>query len=334
MTQVSRTPRTQAKRLAIFNHKGGVGKTTLAVNIAYALARLEKRVLLVDSDPQCNLTAHFIEEGVVNKLLDSSDSSSGRTLWSALKPIAEATGDVKSIPPYELRQNLWLLPGDIRLAEFEQELNDLWSDSLQRKLKGFRGTTSLSALVNETCRAYKIDYVFYDCGPNIGPLNRIVLLDCDYFIVPSACDLFSLRAIKAVGHTLGNWIQTWSTISNLAPTDFDLFLGRPKFIGYIPQRFRVYAGGPAGQYLRFFAKIEKTVSADVIEVLNRIDPKLVIANASPRLGEVKDFGVIAAASQEQGVPIPEVNAGTAEQRDEALKSFLRLAQEIIRRTGR
>src|SRR5580692_1178172 len=104
-------------RVAVFNHKGGVGKTTLTVNIASAVASLGKRVLLVDSDPQCNLTSYLVEESVVDDLLDNSDGVSGRTVWSAVKPIAEATGDLRQIAPFQLSSNnLFLLPGDIRLS--------------------------------------------------------------------------------------------------------------------------------------------------------------------------------------------------------------------------
>src|SRR5262249_47398113 len=121
------------KRLAIFNHKGGVGKTTLTVNIAAALAKAGKRVLLVDSDPQCNLTAYLVEESVVNDLLDRSDDKDGATLWSSVKPVVEGLGEPRPIPPINVGPRLFLLPGDVRLAEFEQELNSLWGECFQRK---------------------------------------------------------------------------------------------------------------------------------------------------------------------------------------------------------
>ena len=60
------------KKIALFNHKGGVGKTTLTVNIADALASLGKTVLLVDADPQCNLTSFYLEESMLEKMLEES----------------------------------------------------------------------------------------------------------------------------------------------------------------------------------------------------------------------------------------------------------------------
>jgi cellulose biosynthesis protein BcsQ len=105
------------------------------------------------------------------------------------------------VEPIERLANVFILPGDIRLSEFEQELSTLWSECFQRRPKGFRGTTALSNLVDYMAGKYEIDFVFYDAGPNIGPLNRVLLLDCDYFMVPVACDLFSIRALKTLGHT-------------------------------------------------------------------------------------------------------------------------------------
>lgn len=92
-------------RISIFNHKGGVGKTTLTMNLGAALAELGRRVLLVDSDPQCNLTAYLVAEEVVDDLLDNADTDTGQTIWSALRPISEASGlstrasTTSSVPP-------------------------------------------------------------------------------------------------------------------------------------------------------------------------------------------------------------------------------------------
>ena len=321
-----------ARRIAIFNHKGGVGKTTLIVNIAAALASLEKRILLVDSDPQCNLTAYLIEEPVVDDLLDTSDSDGGRTVWSALKPVADATGDIRIIEPIERLTNVFILPGDIRLSEFEQELFTMWNDCFQRKPKGFRGTTAISHLVDVISSVYDIDFVFYDAGPNIGPLNRVLLLDCDYFIVPAACDLFSIRALKTLGYTLVHWMEEWETIVELAPTNIHLLPGSPKFLGYIPQRFRVYGGDVATSFAKYLPRIEKSISGDLIALLRRVSPTLApFSGAESELGQVKDFATIATASQAEGKPMKDVSVGTPAQRNEAKQVFLDIAQKIITR---
>lgn len=330
MAESEVSKRHRAKRLAIFNHKGGVGKTTLTVNIAYALIRLGKRVLLVDSDPQCNLTSYLIEASKVDEMLDASESASGRTLWSAVKPVAEGLGEPRLISPIE-RNDLLLLPGDILLSRFEQDLYQFWADTFLRKVRGYRGTGALSSLINEIAGAYKIDYVFYDSGPNIGPLNRSILLDCDHFIVPAACDSFSIRAFKTLGQTLAEWTRDWSTAVSLAPDNVYLLPGQPTMIGYIPQRFRVYGGGVAFNYAHFLPRIDRRISADVGAVLRSIDKKLAPLSFQSRLGLVKDFGRRASLGQEQGLPIWSV--GNAAENDDAWAAFSGIAKKIIERAG-
>jgi cellulose biosynthesis protein BcsQ len=327
-------PTIEAPRIAIFNHKGGVGKTTLTTNIGFAMVRRGKRVLLVDSDPQCNLTAYLVEETVVNDLLDNSDSEAGQTLWSAVKRVSDATGDIRPVDALELREGLFLLPGDVRLAEFEQELHGLWSEAFKRRPRGFRGIVALSQLVTLAVERYRVDYVFFDSGPNIGALNRSILLDCDYFGIPAACDLFSVRAIKTLGYTLENWVRDWTTLSDLAPDDSILFEGRPRVLGYIPQRFRIYRERPAKDYASFIPLIERAVQEDVIERLRRLDPPIEPARADAlKLGEVKDFGALAPASQREGVALNEVKSANDDQRQAALEAFDELAGVIIQRTA-
>lgn len=317
-------------RLSIFNHKGGVGKTTLTMNLAVALGRLGKRVLLVDTDPQCNLTSYLVDSEVVDDLLDRSDSSDGSTVWSAVKPISDATGPVAKIECIELAQTgVWLIPGDIRLSEFETDLSDFWSQSIQRKPRGFRGTTAIGDMVSATCRELDIDYVLYDSGPNIGALNRVILLDCDHFIVPVAADLFSLRALKTLGRTLVQWISDWETISSLAPEGLVLLPGRPAFLGYVPEGFRTYGGIPTSQQSTYLAQIGKDIGTEIVGILREVDPALVSSRRKNHLlAEIKDFGQLVPASQRTGTPMDSVNAGSADQREQARSAFARFALAV------
>jgi len=317
-------------RLSVFNHKGGVGKTTLTMNLAATLAGDGHRVLLVDSDPQCNLTSYLIDEEVVDRMLDEADSASGRTIWSGVQPVAEALGGVKLLQPLETSiSNLFLLPGDIRLSEFETDLAEFWAQCLQRKPKGFRGTTAISELVGHIVEKLKIDYVFFDSGPNIGPLNRMLLLDCDYFIVPLACDLFSLRALKTLGRTLTAWISDWSTIADLAPDGTLMLPGRPRFLGYVPGGFRVYGDAVASQHSHYLSRIEREIHSQIVVLLRKIDPILASGTLSQfKLGEIQDFGGLVPASQREGLPVYAVHAGTPAQRAKARSAFQSLGKRV------
>lgn len=333
MSQDHLRVRHPSHRLALYNHKGGVGKTTLTVNIAAALAKAGKRVLLVDSDPQCNLTSYLVESNVIDSWLDKSDTETGNTIWSAIKPVVEATGTVREIAPFERLKNIYLLPGDIRLSSFEQDLPQIWTECLQRKVRGYRGSTAISDAVNLIAKRIKADFVFYDVGPNIGALNRVILLDCDFFIVPAACDLFSTRALSTLGYSLATWVNEWQIISQLAPDDTLLLPGKPKFMGYILQKFRMYGGTISGSFAPYVAKLEKAANSDIAAVLRQINKDLASSSVSyNKLGQVKDFGSLAPLAQEQGLPFALVDGGSPEQKKQAEAEFDRIAKHIIQRT--
>ena len=320
-------------RITIFNHKGGVGKTTLTVNIASALAARNESVLLVDTDPQCNLTSYLLADGVVDDLLDHSEDRSGRTIWTAVKPIFDRVGVGKLIKPINIR-DLALVPGDIKLSEFEEFLGEAWTDSYRRRLGGLQAVTAISNLVTKLNGEREFDYVFFDTGPNIGPLNRVLLLDSDYFIVPVACDLFSVRALATLGTTLGKWILDSRTISSIAPDEAPVLQGSPAFLGYIPQRLKVYGQSMANQPSRYFRQIKRRVFTDVSSVLRSIDKKLAPpSTVDPRIGAVKDFASLVQAAQREGVAIWECSAYSRpdEQRG-AKRAFDDIARYIVNNT--
>jgi cellulose biosynthesis protein BcsQ len=324
--------RSDAKRISIFNHKGGVGKTTLTFNIAAALAEQGHTVLLVDADPQCNLSAYLIDATVLDDLLDNSDDEDeGATLWSAVKPIVDGEGGIKEVDPIEIRDNLFLVPGDIRLSEFENKLSTYWLECFRREAHGLRGTTAISRLISKICSQREFDFVFFDTGPNIGALNRAILLDCDFFIVPVAYDLFSVRALRTLGRSLFEWISEWRTILSLNAGKKALLPGAPRFLGYIPQNYSVYRGDVASHQSRFIGLLDAGITSDVVGVLRELD--VIPARKVHKLGDVKDFGQLVPASQREGNPLSETGAGTPNQRSDAAHAFRLIAQRIVQRTS-
>jgi cellulose biosynthesis protein BcsQ len=322
-------------RLTIYNHKGGVGKTTLAVNIAYALAELGKSVLLVDTDPQCNLTSYLLSDDVVDKLLDESDGPNGQTIWTAVKPISDRNGDVKTIKGEDVGK-IKLLPGDIRMSEYEEVLAEAWTDSFKRRLGGFRATASIADLVTNVTGAQKhpFDFVFYDTGPNIGPLNRVLLLDSHFFIVPVACDLFSVRALSTLGQTLKKWILDARAIASLAPDEAALLPAKPHFMGYIPQRFKVYGQTMASEPRRYLRQIKRQMYESLTSVLNYVDPTLVPEPTADRMiGQVQDSGTLVQTAQREGVPLWNCSYTYTDQKETARKTFADIAAFILAATA-
>ena len=330
------------KKIALFNHKGGVGKTTLTVNIADAFARANKRVLLVDADPQCNLTSFYLEEKDLEKLLEESDhNGGGGTLWSAVKPVVEGRGGIKSIKTWHVKSApISILPGDVLLSEYEEVLPEAWTECYARRVRGYDITTALAKVVNEAAENVGADVCLYDVGPNVGALNRAVLLDCDYFITPVAADLFSLRALSTVGRSIAKWINDWGTIKGLASTEDRkrLFAGTPAYLGYITSAFKVNAGrNAANPHAEWEGMIAPRVRDRVVNELQKINGALVPFAGANKVGGVKHFHSLAPEAQKYGVAIGGltglVNSGHNPQISEARIEFAGIAKEIIRRSG-
>jgi len=301
----------------------------LNVNIAAALTDLGKSVLLVDSDPQCNLTSYLLSDDLVDDLLNNSEQPDGQTMWTAVRPIFNEIGDAKTIKPVDIG-SLALLPGDIRLSEYEEFLGEAWTNSYKRRLGGLRAITSISTLVTNICRQRAFDFVFYDTGPNIGPLNRVLLLDSDYFIVPVACDLFSVRALSTLGQTLKKWILDARTIASLAPDGVSLLKAKPQFLGYIPQRFKVYGQTMARESAQYLRQIKRRMYENVSAVMREIDPGLAPdPSIDPIVGQVKDFASLVQTAQREGVPLWQCSSTYTDQKAAAKQAFQEIASNLV-----
>ena len=327
------------RTLSFFNHKGGVGKTTLTVNVADALVDLGVRVLMVDADPQCNLTSFYLDEKQLDALLGESDDVNGGTLWSAIKPVVDGKGPIKQVDAYEIKDGLYLCPGDVLLADYEEELPAAWTGSFARKGRDYDVMCALSKASREMGKRYGVDLVIYDVGPNVGPLNRTILLDSDFFTTPVAADLFSLRALSTVGRSVARWIADWKTVRGLASPDARKVLlhGMPVYLGYITSAYKVSSGRNSTKPHDYWeGKIAPRVRDRVVDPLRTVDPALV-PHSSNKLAAIKDFHSLAPQAQEYGLAIGKlrgrVNSGYNAQVAEAAEEFDSLAKEIRKRIG-
>lgn len=199
------------RSLVFFNNKGGVGKTTLTFNIAHLLARQGLQVVVIDYDPQCNISAIFLDEPRLFEIWEAQ--SNGSTVAACLEPVRRGKGDVLTPVLEQVADSLWLLPGHLALSRFEQTLAEEFAKTLgSNNERALDVTTSLDLLSNLAAEQVSADLLLLDVGPSLGALNRAALLACDHVALPVAPDLFSLQGLCNVGPTLREWRRDWETV--------------------------------------------------------------------------------------------------------------------------
>lgn len=253
------------KIVAFFNHKGGVGKTSLCYHIGWMLAELGVRTVAVDLDPQANLTAMFLSEERLEELWP--DSEHRQTLMGSLRPIDKGIGDVKQPYLEDIRENLTLVPGDLALARFESKLSTEWGRCLDRDEAAFRIVTSFYRLTLMAGRAADAQIALLDVGPNLGAINRSALLSSDAIVIPLAADLFSLQGLKNLAPNLRDWRREWNDRLQRSPAGMDIELpsGAMQPLGYVVLQHAVRADRPVKAYARWMARIPAIFHQEVLE---------------------------------------------------------------------
>ncbi len=175
------------KLIAFFNNKGGVGKTSLVYHLGWTYTDRGGRVLMVDLDPQSNLTAMCVDEERLEQLWVDDDAKR-KSIRGAVQPIIDGVGDVQPAHQEAISSRLVLIPGDIRLSEFEAKLSDAWPRCLDRDRASFRVASAFHRVIQQAAASCGADLVLIDVGPNLGAINRSALLAADYVVTPLGAD--------------------------------------------------------------------------------------------------------------------------------------------------
>lgn len=242
-------------RIAFFNNKGGVGKTTLVYHVAHMMAEQGRRVLMVDLDPQSNLTAMCLSEERLEEIWPHS-ADHPESILGCVLPILRGLGDVQEPHVESLREGLTLVPGDLGLSTFEDKLSDSWPRALDRDEAAYRTLSSFHRLAKAAAEKHGANVVFFDIGPNLGAINRAALLAADYVVTPLAPDLFSMQGLRNLGPTLVDWRLSWKDRLERAPDpELDLPSGEMKPLGYVVMQAGMRLSRPVHAYERWVRRM-------------------------------------------------------------------------------
>lgn len=321
------------KVVCFFNHKGGVGKTTIVMNTAIALAAKGLRVVILDADAQANLTALALDADRMEELVQSN-----KTIWATVAPLVSGAGDFVALAPEQVRDHVWVLPGDIRLSNFEAICPTGWTESLAGEERGFR----VSAAIHRLCQSFDelvgADFVLVDLGPNVGALNRTALLAADGFVVPVAPDLFSVLAMPSVGQSIRAWVTQWKTALTNKPAglNFGLPKGSPRPLGYVSQQFSVYRKKASAAYQQWLDRLPEAYTTGIVEPLASVG--IPAPGGEHQIASLPNFYSLVPIAQEANKAIFELSGTEARgaqftKAQETTEVFGSIAQAIVDRLG-
>lgn len=255
------------KSISVFNNKGGVGKTTLTFHLGHALSEMGFRVLMIDADPQCNLTIYSLEQEKIHGIWAAEDPfidqgfessrnslsqtalqeflATPRSVHFLLKPTEEGTGDISALPPpVRLTNSLDLLPGRLTLHLYEEKIAERWAGIYRGDPLAIRTVTKLRDLTLSYSQQNGYDFVIVDTSPSLGSLNKVVISTVDGFFIPAFPDLFSLYGIRNIGKALRAWRSEFEVIYKLISEEKRHAFPKNfvSFLGYTIYNAKKYAG--------------------------------------------------------------------------------------------
>lgn len=301
------------KIVTFYNHKGGVSKTTSIFNLAHLLAENGQKTLVVDADPQCNITeillSQVIERLDEQQLVTGTDQEiPGKSLLDILKPRIEGdmpSINIEDIATNEINPNLHLIRGDVSLSSIEDALAEAHVQRFSTKTHEKKTYVAVADFLNRFGEANGYEYILIDVGPSSGALTRTCFLACDAFFIPTAPDRFNVQAIHTLATILGRWIEEHQQVyEQFLQLGLPVKKGKPQFLGVTIQQFKQNNKRPKPGFQMWMNRIPHSVEKQIFPVLKKYstshDLTSGLTEKTITATEIPDFGSMAPLMQETG----------------------------------
>lgn len=322
----------RTKKLVFLNNKWWVGKTTIAYNTAVKFAEMGYKTVLIDADPQCNLSRLALGEGFDMSIFSGESSS----IYGVLRGIVEGGADIDmTIPFHPLSPNLSILPGSLKLSRYADLLITAYNQAASGQEIGYFQTSALSRYLMEKWLKEEIDIFIIDVSPSLDLLNRIILLSADYFVTPLMPDAFSVQGIENLGLTLEAWKENWKNTGKALARGISserVLSGEGLFIGYIVNSYNQYAQKPISSHQEWMEKIPEYIKRYLSE--RHCRNGLVEKSWKHTLTDIKDFWQLPADGQISNKAIFNLIPGTDFQSVPGTLENLELAKEQFDRLAK
>jgi len=295
--------------VGFFSARSGVGATSLVYHVGHMLSELGVRAMMVDCDPQADLSVACVAASVLVDLWEGP--ARGTTIAGLIESLVTDTRTTGT-PAFPLSGDLGLIVGDPRLVVLEGSLGSV--------NHGDPGDTLFRAMVLAAAGDFGAGMVVLDLGPTLGSINRVALQACDFIVVPVTNDIFATHVFRAVAAALDRW--------RVVPT-------RMTPIGYVVREHSVHSGEALGSTVlaRLTAEYGRTIAGAIEEVGHSM------AGQPPVIGAVKPFHSLQRMAAEARRPVFSLRPADgavgshALAVQEAYRDYHGLTLEILRRAG-